>query len=162
MPLASPVISGLINLRGQIVTAIDLRRRLELPDRGRPDADERRRAHGGRRVSLLVDEIGDVLEVDRRASSNRRPRPSGRRRDLISGVYKLPDRLLLVLDVANGDGDDRDRTDVGPERSIASKARAAGGSDTDIERSRGERSLAIDMQAADDDSRSSWRGMGRR
>jgi purine-binding chemotaxis protein CheW len=64
VPLAPSVIQGLINLRGQIVTAIDLRRRLELPER---PADELpmnvvvRTIDGA--VSLLVDEIGDVLEV---------------------------------------------------------------------------------------------------
>jgi len=65
VPLASRVVSGLINLRGQIVTAIDLRRRLGLPER---PADTRpmnvvvRSDEGA--ISLLVDEIGDVQEVE--------------------------------------------------------------------------------------------------
>src|SRR5579864_362520 len=64
VPLAPPVVRGLINLRGQIVTAIDLRSRLELQDR---PADQLPvnvvvRADDGA-ISLLVDEIGDVLEV---------------------------------------------------------------------------------------------------
>src|ERR1700712_2738049 len=65
VPLASPVVRGLINLRGQIVTALDPRRRLELPDRS-DDADPMNvvvRTDDGA-VSLLVDQIGDVVEVD--------------------------------------------------------------------------------------------------
>src|SRR5713101_5028768 len=64
VPLASPVVRGLINLRGQIVTAIDLRRRLrlqDLPADRLPMNVVVRRDDGP--VSLLVDEIGDVLEV---------------------------------------------------------------------------------------------------
>lgn len=101
VPLASSVIAGLINLRGQIVTAIDLRARLGLPARG---ADERplnvvvRTSDGA--VSLLVDEIGDVLEVD--AESFERPPDTlgAEARELIRGAYKLEGRLLLVLDLA--------------------------------------------------------------
>ena len=65
VPLAPAVVGGLINLRGQIVTAIDLRRRLELPERPddiRPVNVVVRTGDGA--VSLLVDEIGDVIEVD--------------------------------------------------------------------------------------------------
>src|SRR5271166_2165306 len=65
VPLAPPVVQGLINLRGQIVTAIDLRRRLEMKDR---PADQLPlnvvvQTDDGA-VSLLVDEIGDVLQLD--------------------------------------------------------------------------------------------------
>src|SRR5258707_7171057 len=64
VPLAPPVVRGLINLRGQIVTAIDLRRRLELRDRPNDELPVNvvvQTDDGA--VSLLVDEIGDVLEV---------------------------------------------------------------------------------------------------
>ena len=68
VPLASSVVRGLINLRGQIVTAIDLRARLGLPRarRGRAPMNVVVRTDDGV-VSLLVDEIGDVLEVDERS-----------------------------------------------------------------------------------------------
>ncbi len=98
VPLAPAVIRGLINLRGQIVTAIDLRTRLGLPPResGEPINVVIRSAEGA--VSLLVDEIGDVLEV----SPDQFERPpetlSGVIRELVSGVFKLSGRLLLVLD----------------------------------------------------------------
>jgi purine-binding chemotaxis protein CheW len=99
IPLASRFVQGLINLRGQIVTAIDLRRRLELDER---PADKLPmnvviRTDDGP-VSLLVDEIGDVLEVD--ADSFERPPETlrGVARELIRGAYKFKDRLLLTLD----------------------------------------------------------------
>jgi len=99
VPLAPRVVSGLINLRGQIVIAIDLRRRLELAERPRealPTNVVVRTEDGV--VSLLVDAIGDVVEVD--SGSFERPPDTlaGVARELISGAYKLPDRLLLVLD----------------------------------------------------------------
>lgn len=101
VPLTPPVIAGLMNLRGQIVTAIDLRRRLGLPPR---DAGERpinvvvRTADGA--VSLLVDEIGDVIEVDDDAFERPPETLGDDARELIRGAYKLKDRLLLVLDAA--------------------------------------------------------------
>lgn len=98
VPRSDGVIEGLINLRGQIVTAFDMRRRLGLP--GRPEDRTPMnvvvRADDGA-VSLLVDEIGDVIEVD---SDDFEPPPetiSRDAREVIEGVYKLSDRLLLVL-----------------------------------------------------------------
>lgn len=99
VPLAPPVVRGLINLRGQIVTALDLRRRLDFPDRGADQLPVNvvvQTADGA--VSLLVDEIGDVLTVP---ESDFEPPPEtlrGPARELIRGAYKLEGRLLLVLD----------------------------------------------------------------
>ena len=99
VPLASNVVRGLINLRGQIVIAIDLRRRLELPPRveGQLPINVVVRTNDGP-MSLLVDEIGDVLELE--ADSLERPPQTlrGVARELIRGAYKLKDRLLLTLD----------------------------------------------------------------
>ena len=100
VPLAAPAVRGLINLRGQIVTAIDLRRRLAMPDRD-PDRQPMNvvvRTDDGT-VSLLVDEIGDVLEVPSDAFERPPDTIAGVALDLVRGVYKLTDRLLLVLDV---------------------------------------------------------------
>jgi purine-binding chemotaxis protein CheW len=99
VPRAPGVIEGLINLRGQIVTAIDMRRRLLLPPNAAGLASMNivvRTADGA--VSLLVDEIGDVVDMD---SSNYERPPDNlapAAKELIRGVYKLKDRLLLVLD----------------------------------------------------------------
>lgn len=99
VPLAANEVKGLINLRGDIVTAIDLRRRLRLPDRP-ADAEPTNVVvrDEEKAVALLVDEIGDVLEVD---EENFEPTPETLDtavRELITGVYKINGRLLHVLD----------------------------------------------------------------
>jgi purine-binding chemotaxis protein CheW len=100
VPLAPAVVSGLINLRGQIVTAVNLRRRLELgpAPAGALAMNVVVRSVDGA-VSLLVDEIGDVVEVEE--STFETPpetvRPSVR--NLILGIHKLKGRLLHVLDI---------------------------------------------------------------
>ncbi len=98
VPLALKVIEGLINLRGQIVTAVDMRRRLALPPR-QPDTTPMNmviRCDEGA-VSLLVDEIGDVLEVPKDSFESVPDNVPGDFRELIQGVYKLDGRLLLAL-----------------------------------------------------------------
>jgi purine-binding chemotaxis protein CheW len=99
VPQAPEVIEGLINLRGQIVTAIDMRRRLRLPPRTGDHTPMNMvvRTDDGA-VSLLVDEIGDVLDVDPAAYERPPQNLDPVARELIRGVYKLKDRLLLVLD----------------------------------------------------------------
>jgi purine-binding chemotaxis protein CheW len=100
IPLASAMVRGLINLRGQIVTAIDMRARLGLPalsDEHQPMNVVLRTNDGV--VSLLVDEIGDVLELDGREFERPPETLSGVFREVVLGVYKLEARLLLLLDV---------------------------------------------------------------
>jgi purine-binding chemotaxis protein CheW len=99
VPLAPKVVSGLINLRGQIVTAVDLRRRLELEPRA-PDLLAMHvvvRSTDGA-VSFLVDEIGDVVEVNDTTFELPPETLRGAVRTMITGVHKLNDRLMLVLD----------------------------------------------------------------
>jgi purine-binding chemotaxis protein CheW len=98
-PQAPGVIEGLINLRGQIVTAIDMRRRLGLPPRAESQTPMNMvvRSEEGA-VSLLVDEIGDVLDLDAATYEAPPENLDAAVRGLIRGVYKLKDRLLLVLD----------------------------------------------------------------
>jgi purine-binding chemotaxis protein CheW len=107
VPLASASVRGLINLRGQIVTAIDLRRCLGLPERAAGQPSMNVVIHTAETaVSLLVDEIGDVLEVEEAIFESPPNTVSETTRELIRGVYKLPEHLLLVLDterVINGD-----------------------------------------------------------
>jgi purine-binding chemotaxis protein CheW len=99
VPLAPAVVSGLINLRGQIVTAVNLRQRLALRE-GPADLVPMNvilRSDDGA-VSLMVDAIGEVLTV---AGEMAEPVPETLRgvgRELVKGVYKLEGRLLLVLD----------------------------------------------------------------
>lgn len=100
IPLASKEIWGLISLRGQIVTSIDLRYKLGLEAFNREqrpmniiirDQDEL--------TNILVDEIGDVLEVKSSIFEAAPQSLTEKQRELIKGVYKLEDRLLLVLDI---------------------------------------------------------------
>ena len=99
VPLAPGMIRGLINLRGQIVTAIDLRHRLELPARAGEQLPMNVvvRSDDGA-VSLLVDEIGDVVEIEEDVYETAPETLQGVGRELIQGVYKLKERLLLILD----------------------------------------------------------------
>src|SRR5262249_42367886 len=99
VPLAPPEVRGLINLRGQIVTAIDLRHRLQLSALSTdhyPMNVVVQDPEGA--TSLLVDRIGDVLEVEEEAYERPPENIQGAARELVSGAYKLEDRLLLVLD----------------------------------------------------------------
>ena len=98
IPLAPRVVSGLMNLRGQIVTGIDLRRRLELADRPEGAAPMNlviRTADGA--VSLLVDEIGDVVEVTDESFERPPETLQGKVREVILGVHKLEKQLMHVL-----------------------------------------------------------------
>lgn len=101
VPLAPPAVVGLMNLRGQVVTAVDMRRRLEL--RPRPEGQQPMNVVLRREdvlVSLLVDQVGEVIELD---GSTYEPVPDtlrGIARELVRGVHKLPGRLLLLLDPA--------------------------------------------------------------
>jgi len=98
VPLVPPVIRGLINLRGQIVMAIDLRRRMGMPDR--PDSELPMnvvvRTEDGA-VSFLVDEIGDVVEVDEMVAEAPPHTLDAETRVLIMGVYKLDEGLMHIL-----------------------------------------------------------------
>jgi purine-binding chemotaxis protein CheW len=99
VPLAPKEVSGLINLRGQIVAALDLRRRLGLSEReaGRQPMNVVIRSEDGA-VSLLVDEIGDVLEVTEESFERPPDTLVGEARQLVRGVHKLKNQLLLILD----------------------------------------------------------------
>jgi len=101
VPLASPVVGGLMNLRGKIVATIDLRRRLGLPDRheGARPMNVVVRADEGT-VSLLVDEICGVVEA---RDDQFEPPPAMfdcEAQSLIEGTYTLDHCLLLVLNRA--------------------------------------------------------------
>lgn len=100
VPLHSDAIAGLINLRGEVVTAIDLRARLSMPARpeGQDAVNIVVRLHG-ESISLLVDSIADVVELDDRSFEPVPDTLDGEVRDLIRGAYKTEGRLLLALDV---------------------------------------------------------------
>lgn len=106
VPLAPSDICGLINLRGQIVTVIDLQRRLDMSKSTKRSLSEEDEQLGynvlvrddNEVVSLLVDDIGDVLEV---TDDSFEPPPAtlkGKVSQMLKGAYKLQDGFLLVLD----------------------------------------------------------------
>jgi purine-binding chemotaxis protein CheW len=100
VPLAPAVVRGLINLRGQIVPAIDLRRCLQLPECSAKEPPVNLILYTGDScTSLLVDAVGEVLEVDQETFEPPPVTLRGRPRELIRGAYKLPDRLMHVLDL---------------------------------------------------------------
>ena len=100
VPLAPEAVIGMMNLRGQIVSAIDLRRRLGLPDRtpGQLPVNVVVQTNDGP-VSLLVDEIGDVIEVAEDSVESAPATLQGIAREVVQGVCKLPDCLMLTLNV---------------------------------------------------------------
>jgi purine-binding chemotaxis protein CheW len=100
IPLLPPVVRGVFNVRGELVTVLDLRRRLGMPDEQMNSAIHLIVPTVDGTVSLLVDRQGDVIETDR--ASFEAP-PSGIAevaRDCVLGAYKLPGRLLVVLDTS--------------------------------------------------------------
>lgn len=100
VPLADETIRGLINLRGLIVPAVDLRRRLgysDLPNNEVPMNVVVK--HNGEPVSLLVDKIGDVFDVNDVLFESPPETLTGKAREVIVGAYKLEGCLLHVLDV---------------------------------------------------------------
>ena len=100
MPLAPPEVAGSLNLRSRIVTAIDPRVRLGLPHR-----EEGERAmsvvveHVGELYSLLIDQVGEVLKLPLSRFEHNPPSLDSRWRDISSGIYRLDDHLLIVIDI---------------------------------------------------------------
>lgn len=100
VPLAPPEIAGILNLRGRVVTTIDMRRRLDLPVRegGRGNMAVGIE-HRGESYGLLIDSVGEVLKIP---AASRDPNPVNldpRWARVAEGVVQLDGRLMVVLDV---------------------------------------------------------------
>ena len=99
VPKAPSAILGLINLRGQIVTAVDLRTRFGLPNRDSEASSTILVLDGADELlSLVVDRAGDVVEVEDDHFEEPPDTLKSESRRLVRGAYKLEHRLLLVLD----------------------------------------------------------------
>jgi purine-binding chemotaxis protein CheW len=100
IPLAPAEVAGSLNLRGRIVTAIDVRLRLGLPKRPvNMDGMSVVVEHSGEFYSLMVDGVGEVLTLSS-AEFERNPATLDPRwRDISLGIYRLQDQLLVILDV---------------------------------------------------------------
>ena len=101
VPLAPPEVAGSLNLRGRIVTAIDFRIRLGLGPR--PEGEEGMNVVveiGGEPYSLIVDTVGEVLRF---SPDDREQTPASLDnvwRSIAAGIYRMDDRLMVVIDVA--------------------------------------------------------------
>ena len=101
VPLAAPEVAGALNLRGRIVTAVDLRKRLGLPPREADAKGMNVVVEGrGELYSLIVDEVGEVLSVPEASLERNPPTLDARWRDVSAGICTLKDRLMVVLDIA--------------------------------------------------------------
>lgn len=101
IPLAPPEVAGSLNLRGRIVTAIDVRTRLGLDQRD--DGGKQMSIvveYGGDLYSLIVDEVGEVMSLSENAFERNPPTLDLIWREVSNGVYRLDGRLLVVVDVA--------------------------------------------------------------
>lgn len=100
VPLSPPEIVGLLNLRGRVVTAVCLRRRLGLPP---SDTEGNKMAigleQGGETFALVVDGVGEVLKLGADTHEAVPINLDARWRDLALGVHRLDGRLLVILDV---------------------------------------------------------------
>ncbi len=102
VPLAPQSIFGLINLRGRIVTAVDLRRQLGISDEDlREDPMNIVLGDQEGTLSFVVDRVGDVVDVDDEDFETPPDTLKGKSRRLIRGAYKLENQLLLILDTGN-------------------------------------------------------------
>ena len=100
VPLSLEVIRGSLNLRGRIVTAVDLRTRLSMP---KSDSDHHMNVvveYKGDLYSLVVDEVGDVLNINDAAIDPHPATMSAKLREVSNGIHKLDGELLVLLDVS--------------------------------------------------------------
>lgn len=101
IPLAPPEVAGALNLRGRIVTAMDVRRRLDLPAR---EAGKSGMSvvvdHNGELYSLIVDSVGEVLSLPNDAFERNPATLDPKWREVSAGIYRLDGKLLVVLEVS--------------------------------------------------------------
>lgn len=101
VPLAPPEVSGALNLRGRVVTAINVRQRLGL----KPYESDLKPfsvvvEHGGELYSLVIDSVGDVLSIKDNSIKENPPTLDPLWRDISTGIFRMDEKLMLVLDVS--------------------------------------------------------------
>ncbi|HOO82066.1 MAG TPA: chemotaxis protein CheW [Alphaproteobacteria bacterium] len=103
IPLAPPEVAGSLNLRGRIVTAIDMRCRLGIEPCSKTTSSTMGVVveHENELYSLIIDEVGDVLRLRNESFESTPSTLDSLWREISSGVYRLDDELLVILDVPN-------------------------------------------------------------
>lgn len=104
VPLAPAEIEGLLNLRGRIVTAMNLRHFLGLPRQSEQEKVKSMSVvveHKGELFSMIVDAVGEVMSLPAESVEKSPSNLSLKWKDITSGVYKLDGELLVILDVAS-------------------------------------------------------------
>jgi purine-binding chemotaxis protein CheW len=100
VPMAPPEIAGSLNLRGRVVTVMDVRRRLGLSQRESEDEPMSIVVeHGQDLYSLMVDSVGEVLALATSEFEGNPPTLDPQLREYSAGIYRLDDKLLVMLDV---------------------------------------------------------------
>lgn len=100
IPLAPAEVAGALNLRGRIVTAIDVRKRMGLPERDEDDSGMSVVVeHHGEPYSLLIDSVGEVLSLNSDKLEKNPGTLDPRWREVSSGIYRLEDQLLVILQI---------------------------------------------------------------
>jgi purine-binding chemotaxis protein CheW len=101
IPLAPPEVAGSLNLRGRIVTAIDVRMRLQLPKRAEGTSAGMSVVVdlGGELYSLRVDQVGEVLSLPAAKFERNPPTLNALWREFSAGIYRLEGKLLVILDI---------------------------------------------------------------
>lgn len=103
IPLAPKEVAGSLNLRGRIVTAIDVRKRLGLPEKDIKTGEARMSVvveYGNQLYSLIIDSVGEVLSLED-SRFERNPATLDKLwLEISRGIYQLEEELLVVIDVA--------------------------------------------------------------
>ena len=107
IPQAPEFVEGVINLRGRVITVVDMRKRLNQAGLPREQSNWARKSRilviesGGRLVGVIVDEVAEVLKLPGERVEQAAPLVAGLNNQYITGVGKLEDRLLILLDIEN-------------------------------------------------------------
>ena len=105
IPQAPEFVEGVINLRGRVITVVDMRKRLNQAGLPREQSNWVRKSRilviesGGRLVGVIVDEVAEVLKLPGERVEQAAPLVAGLNNQYITGVGKLEDRLLILLDI---------------------------------------------------------------
>jgi purine-binding chemotaxis protein CheW len=99
VPLSENYILGIMNLRGQIITVIDLAKKIELQEEIQPKINLIIKTEEDAPVSFVIEKIGDILQIPVAKLESTPEKIEGLNKKYVEKIYQLPDRLLLLLDL---------------------------------------------------------------